>query len=408
MPGSVRIGRLAGIPIGVQPLWLLIVALITWSLGAVYYPDRVDGIAPVAAYALGLASALLLFASILLHELGHSLVARRHGVEIEEVDLWLLGGVARMSGYPKAAGDELRFAAAGPAVTLVIGLAFGLVALALPSSAPAALRALVDYQLFVNAAILVFNLIPAFPLDGGRIARALLWMRSGDITAATHVAAALGRGIGYAMVALGLVATVLGVVSGIWFAIVGVFVAGAAKVEERGLLIRTAFTGREAGRLMTYPAVSIPAATTVREALRDYFAVRGYRAFPVLDGERLLGLLDADTARRVPAVERDALTAGELVSYQPELVVDEHQDVAELLERPAFERLGRALVLTSAGGIGIVSITDVQRVLRALELGGLGHRDSPAPRSRAHDGWQRTRSRSGFRQAKHPDGRHLR
>ena len=186
------------------------------------------------------------------------------------------------------------------------------------------------------------------------------------------------------------------------------FVAGAAKVEERGLLIRTAFTGREAGRLMTYPAVSIPAATTVREALRDYFAVRGYRAFPVLDGERLLGLLDADTARRVPAVERDALTAGELVSYQPELVVDEHQDVAELLERPAFERLGRALVLTSAGGIGIVSITDVQRVLRALELGGLGHRDSPAPRSRAHDGWQRTRSRSGFRQAKHPDGRHLR
>ena len=143
---SVRIGRLAGIPIGVQPLWLLIVGLITWSLGAVYYPDQVAGIAPVSAYALGLLSALLLFASILLHELGHALVARRNGVEIEEIDLWLLGGVARMAGYPKTAGAELRFAIAGPAVTAVIAALFGAVAVALPGSAPAALRAVVEYQ----------------------------------------------------------------------------------------------------------------------------------------------------------------------------------------------------------------------------------------------------------------------
>src|SRR5680860_18310 len=106
--GTIRIGRLAGIPIGVQPLWLAIVVLITWSLGAVYYPDEVPGIAPGAAYALGLLSALLLFVSILLHELGHGVVARRHGVEIEEIDLWLLGGVARMKGYPKTAGDAAQ------------------------------------------------------------------------------------------------------------------------------------------------------------------------------------------------------------------------------------------------------------------------------------------------------------
>lgn len=370
MSRSVRIGRLAGIPIGVQPLWLLIVGLITWSLGAAYYPDRVDGIAPLAAYSLGLASALLLFASILLHELGHSLVARRHGVEIEEVDLWLLGGVARMSGYPKAAVDELRFAAAGPAVTLGIAAVFALIAAALPASTPAALRALVDYQLFVNAAILVFNLIPAFPLDGGRIARALLWMRSGDIASATHTAAALGRGLGYAMVGLGLAATVAGVLSGLWFAVVGVFVAGAAKVEERGLLVRTAFSGREAGRLMSFPALTIPARTSVADAVRDYFGARGYRAFPVLDGERLLGLVDLAMVEKVPAGARERVTVGEVASYQPGLVVDEHQDVAELLQRPAFERVGRAVVVTRDGGLGIVSITDVQRVLRALELGG--------------------------------------
>ena len=112
--GSIRIGRLAGIPIGVQPLWLLIVGLITWSLGAAYYPEQVTGIAPAAAYGLGLLSALLLFASILLHELGHAVVARRHGVEIEEIDLWLLGGVARMGGYPKTAGSRAALRARRP------------------------------------------------------------------------------------------------------------------------------------------------------------------------------------------------------------------------------------------------------------------------------------------------------
>ena len=146
MPGrSFRIARIAGIPVGVSPLWLIIVALITWSLGAGYYPGQVHGITPAASYALGLASALLLFASILAHEFGHALVARRRGVKIEEIDLWLLGGVARMSGQPKTAGDELRFALAGPAVTAVIAATFGALALALPTSTPAALRAVVGY-----------------------------------------------------------------------------------------------------------------------------------------------------------------------------------------------------------------------------------------------------------------------
>ena len=128
--------RLAGIPIGINVLWLAIVALITLALGADYYPDRVDGISPLAAYLFGLLSALLLFASILLHELGHSIVARRHGVEIEEIDLWLLGGVARMSGAPRSAADELRFAIAGPAVTAVIATLFAVVYLLLPAGPP--------------------------------------------------------------------------------------------------------------------------------------------------------------------------------------------------------------------------------------------------------------------------------
>jgi Zn-dependent protease len=365
---SIRIGRLAGIPIGLQPLWLAIVALITWSLGAVYYPDEAPGLAPAAAYGLGLLSALLLFASILLHELGHSLVARRHGVEIEEIDLWLLGGVARMKGYPKTAGDELRFALAGPAVTAAIAVAFGIVAAALPSSAPDALRALVAYQLFVNAAILVFNLLPAFPLDGGRVARALIWHWRGDLRRATATAAAIGRGFGYAMIGIGVLGALAGAVGGVWLAVVGVFVVVAAKAEEGGLRVRTAFAGREAGRFMSFPAVAMSAGISVDEAIEGYFVRHRYTAFPLLDGRRPIGLIDVEHVERVPRRQRGTKTVGEVGVLDPELVVGEHQDVAELLERPAFQRVGRAVVRTERGEVGLISITDVNRALRAIEL----------------------------------------
>ena len=367
---SIRVGRLAGIPIGVQPLWLVIVALITVSLGAAYYPDEAPGIAPAAAYGLGLLSALLLFASILLHELGHAVVARRHGVEIEEIDLWLLGGVARMSGYPERATDELRFALAGPAVTLVIALVFGVIALALPAGAPDWLAALVAYQAIVNAIILVFNLIPAFPLDGGRVARALLWWRRGDISSATETAAKIGRGLGFGMIGFGVLTFFAGAFGGLWLALIGLFVIAAAKAEEQGLRIRVALSGRSAGRLMSFPAITLPAEMTVSEALAEHFVAERLTAFPVLRDGRLIGLLDLETVKQLPTEDRDTTPVGELAFYDESLVVPEEQDVAELLERPAFTRIGRAVVRTADGRLGLLSITDVQRVLRALDLVG--------------------------------------
>lgn len=365
---SIRIGRLAGIPIGVQPLWIVIVALITWSLGAAYYPNQVDGIAPAAAYGLGLLSALLLFASILLHELGHAIVARRNGVEIEEIDLWLLGGVARMAGYPKTAGAELRFALAGPTVTLLIAALFAAIAAALPGSSPAGLRAVVDYQAFVNLAILVFNLLPAFPLDGGRVARALIWGRIGDIERATGIAASIGRGFGYGMIALGIFGTAAGAFGGIWLALVGFFVIVAARAEEQGLHVRVAFSGREAGRLMTFPAITIPAELDVAAALDDYFLRYRHNAFPVTRAGSLVGLLDLEAIGRVPAERRTEMTVGQIAIEHPSLLIDEHQDVAELLQRPEFQRVGRAVVRTAGGEFGIISITDVNQVMRALDL----------------------------------------
>lgn len=350
---------------GISWLWLVIVVFFTWALGAGYYPYEVKGIAPLASYALGLASVLLLFASILAHEFGHALVARRRGVEVEEIDLWLLGGVARMRGHPRSARDELSYALAGPAVTAAVAFLFGGLALALPSATSAELRALISYEAEVNLLILGFNLVPAFPLDGGRVARALLWRHSGDLGKATEVAAGLGRAFGWILVAGGVLLTFEGAADGLWLAVIGVFVimaAGAERAEER---VIAAFTGVTAADLMTYPVISIPSELTLGEAQR-YFARERHPAFPVTDRQgRAIGILSIAELGRASSSSRRDTPVDQLATHDPALLISAGQDMVELLDRPAFQRVGRAVVVHQDGQpIGIVSVTDVERALR--------------------------------------------
>jgi Zn-dependent protease/predicted transcriptional regulator len=371
MPGrSLRIARIAGIPVGVSPWWLVIVALITWSLGASYFPEEIHGINPAASYALGLASTLLLFASILAHEFGHALVARRHGIEVEEIDLWLLGGVSKMRGEAHAPGDELRYALAGPAVTAVIAACFGAVALLLPSDTPGAIRALVEYQALVNVLILVFNLMPAFPLDGGRVLRSVLWRRTGDIGRSTETAAGVGRGFGYLMIALGGLEFLGGVPEGLWLALIGFFIVMAAGAQAVGAQVQATFSGVHARDLMSAPVVSIPASATASQAGADYFLPYRYTSFPVVDERgRAVGLLSVAQIEALAPSQRTERRIGEIADRDPGLMVGGEEDVARVLERPAFARVGRAVVVDEPGRpIGLISITDVQRALRASRL----------------------------------------
>jgi len=382
VPGrSFRIARIAGIPVGVSPWWLAIVALITYMLGASYFPEAVPGIAPGAAYALGLASALLLFASILAHEFGHALVARRHGIEVEEIDLWLLGGVSRMRGEAHDPDDELRYALAGPAVTLVVAACFGVAALLLPASTPAAVRALVEYQVLVNGLIFVFNMLPAFPLDGGRVLRSLLWRRRGNIVTATETAAGVGRGFGYLMIFLGGLEFLGGAPTGLWLAVIGFFVVMAAGQQAVGAQVQAALSGLHARELMSTPVVSIPERTSATQAAADFFLPYRYTAFPVVDDSgRALGLIALAQIEALTRQQRAQQWVGELADRDPALLVHEHDDVATLLERPAFARVGRAVVVDALGlPVGLLSITDVQRALRAAKLAA-----QPAGGGRAH------------------------
>jgi Zn-dependent protease/predicted transcriptional regulator len=380
MPGrSIRIARIAGIPVGISPWWLAIVALITWSLGASYFPEQVHGISSAASYALGLASALLLFASILAHEFGHALVARRHGIEVEEIDLWLLGGVSRMSGEAHDPEDELRYALAGPAVTALIAVCFGVAALLLPSSTPAAIRALVEYQALVNGLILVFNLLPAFPLDGGRVLRSLLWRRSGEIGRSTETAASVGRVFGYLMIGLGALEFLSGAPVGLWLALIGFFVVMAAGAQAVGAQVQAALSGVHASELMSAPVVSIPERISAAQAGLDYFLRYRYTSFPVVDEEGLaVGLVSVTQIETLTHPQRAASSIAQIADRDPHLIVAGQEDVARLLERPAFARVGRAVVVDeSRRPVGLVSITDVQRALRASRLADRGVSGSP-------------------------------
>jgi len=377
MPGrSFRIARIAGIPVGVSPWWLAIVALITWSLGSGYFPEVVHGIAPGASYALGLASALLLFASILVHEFGHALVARRHGIQVDEIDLWLLGGVAMMHGDAHDPGAELRYALAGPAVTAVIAACFGAIDLLLPSSTPEILSALIGYQLLINCMILGFNLLPAFPLDGGRVLRALLWRRSGDMGSATETAANVGRGFGYLLIGLGALEFASGFAQGIWLAVIGFFLVGAAGAQSMSAQVRTVFSGVDAKSLMSSPVVTIPAEISLERAVRDYFVPYRYTAFPAVDAQgRQVGLLTLTQLQAAPEEQRASMRVDELADRDPQLTIPEQGDVSGLLERPAFARVGRAVVLDPRGvPVGLLSVTDVERSMRAFRL---AHRPGP-------------------------------
>jgi Zn-dependent protease len=371
VPGrSFRIGRIAGIPVGVSPWWLVIVALITWSLGSTYFPEEVHGIAPSVSYTLGFASALLLFASILLHEFGHAIIARRHGIQVQEIDLWLLGGVSIMQGEAHEPGDELRYALAGPAVTAVVAAIFAVISLLLADSASAVLRALIDYQLLINCLILGFNLLPAFPLDGGRVLRALLWRHRNDIGAATATAATVGRAFGYLMIALGALEFIGGSAAGLWLAVIGFFLVGAAGAQATSAQVRAVFSGVNARSLMSTPVVAVPAEISLERAVGDYFLPHRYTAFPAVDIDgRLLGLLTLQAAEAVPRQQRATRQVADIIDRDPALSVTEEEDVSRLLERPAFARVGRAVVVNARQvPVGLLSITDVQRSIRASRL----------------------------------------
>ncbi len=364
MESNFTIGRIAGIRIGVNWTWLVVFALITWSLATVVFPDRNPGLRSGGYWAMAAVAALLFFLSILLHELGHGLRARREGVEIEEITLWLFGGVARFRGEFPSAGAELRIAIAGPAVSLVLGLASVGIAWA---GLPDAIDGVASWLGYINLMLLAFNLLPALPLDGGRILRAILWHARKDFAWATRIAARAGQLFGVAMVAGGLVLVVLvGAFSGAWLAFIGWFLFTAAGDERRSAARYVVFGERTVGDLMVRDPVVVPADVRLEQLVDAMTPEIEHATYPVVDGSRAVGLLPFGRIVEAPRAQWEgkrvadfALPLASITVLRPETPLGE---AAAALGNGT---VGRALVLDGERLVGLLSITDVVRAMRS-------------------------------------------
>jgi Zn-dependent protease/CBS domain-containing protein len=368
---SFELGRVAGIRIGVNWSWLVVFALIVWSLDTAIFPTATPGRSDGTYLAMSLAAALIFFASLLAHELGHALQARREGMEIEGITLWLFGGVARFRGMFPSGWAEFRIAVAGPIVSLVLGVLFVLAALF--AGLPDVADGVAAWLGYINLILLAFNMLPALPLDGGRVLRSILWALRGDFGAATRIAAGVGRGFGFLFIAGGIALAVFqDTVSGLWFAFIGWFLLTAAGSEARILAVRDAFGGMRVRDLMVRDPDTVDGQLTLGQFMDDVVWSRPHTTYPVVDGGVALGLLPFRRVAEVPRGEWDRRLVRDCMiprSEVPRLGVDD-QLVNALVE--LSDGIGRGLVLDAEDRlVGLLSVSDL---LRALELGGLRRR----------------------------------
>src|ERR671910_425752 len=281
MTPNLRVGRIAGIEIGLNWSWLVVVALIVWTLARGFFPETNPSLSEGTHLAMAVVAALAFFCSLLLHELGHAFRARREGIEIEGITLWLFGGVARFKGAFPSAGAEFRVSIAGPLVSLALGVLFVLLALA---GLPEAVDGVFAWLGYINLTLLVFNLLPALPLDGGRVLRSALWHFRGEFAWATRIAAAIGRSMGYLFIGGGIALLIfLNAFSGVWLAFIGWFLLMAAGAEDRYLITRQALAGLRVRDLMVRDPVSTQAEITLGEFMDDVVWTRRHTTYPVTD-----------------------------------------------------------------------------------------------------------------------------
>lgn len=365
MGGGIRVGRIAGIDIKLQWSLLVIFLLITWSLATGGFAGVPTG-GTTAAWAAAVVATALFFAALLAHELGHAILARRKGLEVEGITLWIFGGVSSLKGEARDPNDEFRIAVIGPLVSLAAAAAFGVLALGLSMlGAPTLVVAVPQWLAVVNAILALFNLLPAFPLDGGRVLRAWLWKRRGDRASATRTAAAVGRLFGYALVGLGLFLFMAGAaINGLWLVVLGWFLFGAARAEESHLLLSAALRNVRVHHVMSAHPTVVPADMSVQDYVAHAMDSR-FTSFPVVDATgAVIGLVTMRRVKSALARGEARATVAQVAAPMDQVPVLAPEDTATtLLERLQTATDGRALVFDHGALVGIVSPTDLQRML---------------------------------------------
>ena len=367
MTASFKLGRFAGVDIGIHWSWLVIFALIVWSLADVVFPEANPGLSDGAYVAMAVIAVVLFFASLLLHELGHATRATREGMEIAGITLWLFGGVAQFKGMFPSAGAEFRIAIAGPIVSLVIGAVALAAALLVPL--PGAVDGVIFWLGYINLVLLAFNMIPALPLDGGRVLRSALWARKHDFLAATRTAAAFGQGFGQFLIALGVVTVLFGgAIGGLWLAFIGWFLLSAAEAERAAAETHRALSGIRVANVMVGEPVTVSADTTLEAFMDRCFLPHRYVAYPVIENGEPVGLVSFRSVLALPRDEWPRRRVSDVMAPVEELPsLDPEMPLESAVEALARTESNRALVLDDHRLAGLLSITDAARVIEASD-----------------------------------------
>ena len=370
---TITLFRLFGFAVRADATWIFIVVLIAWSLSVRVFPSMHPGLGTDTYLAMGLAGTIALFLSIVLHEFAHAMVARRFGIPIKGITLFIFGGVAEMHEEPKSPRTELLMAAAGPAASLLISavflaLAYGGVWLGWSAQVVSVFQ----YLFWVNALLVAFNLVPAFPMDGGRILRALLWMWRGDPRSATKTASDAGSVFGMVLIGLGVFAVVTGnFISGLWWFLIGMFIRSVAQSTWQQQLLKQFLEGVPISRFMTTEPVTVQRSIAVSELIEEYVYRYHHKMFPVLDGDRPVGCVTTRAIRDLPREEWSRQTTGSIAEpCSEENTVAPDADAMKVLGRMSTSSRSRLLVVDDGRLLGLITLKDLAGFLSVhMELG---------------------------------------
>ncbi|MFP4215448.1 MAG: site-2 protease family protein [Phycisphaerae bacterium] len=373
---SIHLFTLFGFEVRIDLSWLIILVIVVWSLSAGVFPqqyptDEFPQLGSWAYFGMGLAAAVGLFGSIVFHEMWHSLIARRFGLPMEGITLFLFGGVAQMDEEPPSPAAEFYMAIAGPIASVVVaGVCLGLWQWGQAAGWPVAVRGVLMWLGIINTALVVFNLIPGFPLDGGRVLRSILWKVWGDLRRATRAASRVGAGFGMVLIGLGIVELLIGgnVIGAVWWILIGMFIRGAAKQGYQQVILRQLLHGDPVSKYMNPDPVTVSADTSLRQLVEDYVYHYHHKMYPVVNDGELVGCVTTRDVAEIPRGEWD----DQLVEYiasdcSEQNTISPDADAMDALTQMSGSKASR-LMVTSDGKIeGIISLKDLTQLL-ALRL----------------------------------------
>jgi Zn-dependent protease/CBS domain-containing protein len=365
-----RVLTIRGIPIDVHVSWLVIYGLITWTLATGYFPRALPDLPAAAHWANGLLAASLLFVSVLLHELSHSFVAMAHGLSVRGITLHVFGGVSHLEDEAPSPRAEFLIAVVGPITSFAIAAVLWTISAA-GVVQPVWAQAVVTYLVLVNVAVGIFNLVPGFPLDGGRLLRAALWKWKGTLGQATYIASRVGVGFAFALMALGVLQILSGaVLGGFWFILIGMFLRSAADASYSQTALRDALARLPVRDIMTREVVTVRPEATVGE-LADAFWAHHVTSFPVVDGGTVRGIASLQQLHEVPPEQRTQRRVSELMRpLTDELTAGPGDSVFDALGKATRNQLGRLAVLKDSQLVGYLSLKDITHVLALRDLPG--------------------------------------